>query len=639
MCGITGYISHKVKSHSNIVHAMAAQINHRGPDALGVWHDAQAGIALAHQRLSIIDLSDAGRQPMISPNGQFVLVFNGEIYNHQELRNKLKTENSQNSWSGYSDTETLLIALQNWGLAKTLPKLNGMFAFACWDRKNQTLSLARDRIGEKPLYYGTCKGSFIFGSELKALVAHPDWRGEIDRNALTLYMRHNYIPSPYSIYKGIAKLPPAHYVEISAANITVSKPICYWVFKDITQVKRRSDNPKLLIDELDERLSKTVAMRMESDMPLGAFLSGGIDSSTIVSLMQAQSSIPIRTFTIGFDVAGYNEAENAKSIAAHLGTNHTELYLTANDVLNTVPHLPKIWDEPFADSSQIPTFLLNKMASDHVSVALSGDGGDELFCGYNRYAQGYTLYQRLQHLPRPILRILSRIMRIIPTHHIDYIINCLPLFLRYPTIGDRLHKLANVLYNSDINTFYRTLVSHFQNPEVYVLGGTEYSTILNQPREWPIFEDFRECMMFLDTLTYLSDDILTKVDRASMAVSLEARTPFLDHELIEFAWSLPLDVKLHNGHSKWILRQVLNRYVPQALTNRPKMGFGIPIEHWLSGPLRSWAEELLDERSLHHEEIFDVSLIRNLWNEYCNGKKHLYSQLWSILMFQAWLRK
>jgi asparagine synthase (glutamine-hydrolysing) len=638
MCGIAGYWD-KNGADAAIVKRMATRIRHRGPDDAGVWLNEEGNLALAHRRLSIIDLSLAGHQPMVSPCGRFTLVYNGEIYNHRNLRAELEGEGGHFDWRGHSDTETLLAGLRHWGVEQTLKRLNGMFAFALWDNAERNLFLARDRMGEKPLYYGSSGGSFLFGSELKSFRAHPHWRGDIDRNALTLYMRHNYVPTPWSIYQGISKLPPAHFVVVREAGQVVSEPQCYW---DLSQIAARGSadakrSPEKLIDELDGLLRDAIGRRMTADVPLGAFLSGGFDSSVVVALMQAQSARPIKTFTIGFHEKGYNEAEQAKAVAKHLGTDHTELYVTPEEAMAVIPRLPAIWDEPFSDSSQIPTLLVSELARQHVTVSLSGDGGDELFCGYSRYTQGYQIWKAMRMLPGPLRRTLAGLLPAIPGAPLESLVRFLPKRFQIPHLADRLPKLAEVLREDSGESYYRRLISHWKDPAMVVRGGAEPLTIFDTPEQLPKLSGLRERMMYMDSLTYLPDDILTKVDRASMAVGLEARVPLLDHRVVEFSWRVPISLKYRDGKGKWLLREVLYRYVPRDLMERPKMGFGVPIDAWLCGTLREWAEELLDEKRLLEEGFFDPAPIRKMWQEHVAGKRRWHYSLWDVLMFQAWL--
>lgn len=639
MCGIVGYWD-KRGADTTIVEQMALRIQHRGPDGAGTWLNTAGELAMAHRRLAIIDLSPAGHQPMNSPCGRYTLVFNGEIYNHPELRKDLEREGGHFAWQGHSDTETLLAALRHWGLEKTLQRLNGMFAFALWDSTERCLFLARDRMGEKPLYYGNNNGRFLFGSELKAFNAHPQWQPEIDRNALTLFLRHSSVPTPWSIYQGINKLPPAHYVVIRDAGKQISEPQCYWDLAELAEqgiAMQDKTDPKGLVDELDTLLRDAIHSRMAADVPLGAFLSGGYDSTMVAALMQAQSSRPVKTFTIGFHEQGYNEAVHAQAVAKHLGTEHTELYVTPEEAMAVIPRLPTIWDEPFADSSQIPTLLVSELARKHVMVSLSGDGGDELFCGYNRYTQGYQIWHKLQMLPVPVRQLIGTMMQVFPAAPLEYLLSFLPKQLQIPHLADRLPKLADVVKEASGESYYHRLVSHWKTPGQLVLGATEPKTLFNHPEQMPKLTDFREQMMYLDSLTYLPDDILTKVDRASMAVSLEARVPLLDHRVVEFAWKVPMSLKYRDGKGKWLLREVLYRYVPRELMERPKMGFGVPIEHWLQGPLRDWADALLDEKRLREEGFFDPAPIRKMWEEHASGKRRWHYYLWDILMFQAWL--
>jgi asparagine synthase (glutamine-hydrolysing) len=555
MCGITGFWDTPNLSTS-IARNMASQISSRGPDDSGVWLDENAGLALAHRRLSILDLSPAGHQPMVSPCGRFVLVYNGEIYNHLDLRKDLERAGGAFDWRGHSDTETLLAGLRHWGVERTLHKLNGMFAFAFWDVSNRQLFLARDRMGEKPLYYGHSGDTFLFGSELKALAAHPKWRCEVDRDALALFMRHNYVPAPWSIYRGIFKLSPAHFVVITEGGRSIGEPQCYWNLGQIAEqgIAQAHADSDTLVEELDDLLRDAIKRRMMADVPLGAFLSGGYDSTTVAALMQAQSERPVKTFSIGFHEEAYDEAQYARAVADHLGTEHTELYVTPDEALAVIPKLPIIYDEPFSDSSQIPTYLVSRLARQHVTVSLSGDGGDELFCGYNRYVLGYRIWNKLSVLPPVARQLLAWMMERAPGHTLDAIQRKLPKRFRIPNLADRLPKLAEVLRYKDGREFYQALVSHSKKPDQLVIGATEPKTILSNPNTLPNLPGLRELMMYLDSMTYLPDDILTKVDRASMAVSLEARVPLLDHRLVEFTWRVPISYKYRGGQGKWLLR-------------------------------------------------------------------------------------
>jgi asparagine synthase (glutamine-hydrolysing) len=651
MCGIAGYLGHGVWQGGEHARAglnlMASAITSRGPDDSGLWFDDMHTVGLAHRRLSIVDLSPAGHQPMQTASGRYVVVYNGEIYNHEELRRELDAAGHAPSWRGHSDTETILAGFDAWGIEPTLHRCVGMFAFALWDRQERTLTLARDRLGEKPLYYGWQgegrAASLVFGSELKALKQHPQFRGVINRDAITLLMRHNYIPAPYSIYRDIFKLPPGCLLTVNLdAGGDRPSPRQYWSLPQVAETGRRNlhqGNPQQIVDELDGLLKQVIGQQMVADVPLGAFLSGGVDSSTVVALMQSQASRPVKTFTIGFDEYGYDEAVHAREVAAHLGTDHTELYVRPEEAMAVIPQLPLIYDEPFSDSSQIPTLLVSKLAREHVTVSLSGDGGDEVFCGYTRYTVAASAWNKLSTIPRPIRSMGAAGIRTISPSSWDRLARAIPGVSQRVgagRFGDKLHKAAGVLASPSIDALYMGLISHWDAPSDLVLGASEPPTQLTGLA--PSLESLTpvERMMALDMVSYLPDDILTKVDRAAMSVSLETRVPFLDHRLMQFAWGLPQDVKLRDGVGKWALKQVLYKYVPRTLIDRPKMGFGVPLDKWLRGPLKEWAEALLDEERLRREGYFDSSIVQQKWREHLTGQRNWAYHLWDVLMFQAW---
>ena len=642
MCGIAGVFtpSRDIDEGSlrAAVEGMMGTLRHRGPDDEGIWLDASAGVGLGARRLAIIDLSQEGRQPMASSSGRYVIAFNGELYNFRALRREL--EGFGRAFRGHSDTEILLATIEQWGLLPALERSNGMFAFALWDRRERILRLVRDRLGEKPLYYGWSGRALVFGSELKALRAHAGSAPDIDREALTQFLRHKYVPAPRSIYRGVAKLPPGSVVSVDAEGRT-SSPVPYWSAEGAA--RRGVGDPfrgsvEDATEALDECLRDAVRLRLEADVPLGAFLSGGIDSSTVVALMQAQSDRPVRTFTIGVRQRGYDEARDAAAVARHLGTDHTELYVTADEAMAVIPRLPEVYDEPFADSSQIPTLLVSQLAREHVTVSLSGDGGDEVFGGYNRYAWGRAVWRRTGWLPPAVRRAGARGLRALSPAAWERAFSAagpvLPRRMRQRNPGEKLHKLAGALEARDVDEMYRSLVSHWRDPETVVLGGAE-------PRDGSgnghVITDPTRRMMLLDTVTYLPDDILVKLDRATMAVSLEGRVPYLDHRVVELAWRMPLSRHVSDGIGKRLLRRVLHRYVPSALVDRPKWGFGVPTGAWLRGPLRDWAEAQLEPSRLRDEGYFDPRPIRSAWAEHLSGRRNRQYELWDVLMFQGWL--
>ncbi|MDZ4843143.1 MAG: asparagine synthase (glutamine-hydrolyzing) [Hyphomicrobium aestuarii] len=636
MCGIAGFWgpTSNADGHSALVRRMSNRIAHRGPDGDGVWTDPDAEIALAHRRLSIVDLSPAGAQPMVSACGRYVISFNGEIYNHVDLRSSLGRDQV---WRGHSDTEVLLAAIARWGVRRALEQSVGMFAFAVWDRKLRTLALARDRLGEKPLYFGYLQQTFVFASELSAFTAHPEWRGGVNRDSLALLMRHNYIPAPHSIYEGISKLGPGQI-------LTLTKPSdqphfeSYWSASAVAQagsVSPFTGTPDQAVERLEGLLRQSLQGQMMADVPLGAFLSGGVDSSTVVALMQSMSSCPVKTFTIGFEQKDFNEAEQAKAIARHLGTAHSELYVSEQEARDVIPQLPRYYSEPFADASQIPTYLVSRLAKQHVTVSLSGDGGDELFAGYSRYALAQTLWNRLKPLPRWVRRAVQALATTPSPAVYDAVFGAMPYRLGTRP-GDRIHKAAGLLPSASLVELYAGMVSVWGHPTPVIGAGSAPTVLTGRQRELVLSSDVQR-LMYLDLVSYLPGDILAKVDRASMAVSLESRVPLLDHRVVEFALSLPSSYLNREGETKWPLRQVLYKYVPQQLIERPKMGFGVPIDGWLRGTLRDWAEDLLAEARLKREGYLDPAPIRRVWAEHLSGRRNMQYHLWPVLMFQEWL--
>ena len=646
MCGITGFWEiegEKREILTDIVVNMTSTLSHRGPDDVGFYVDEKNGVALGHRRLAILDLSERGHQPMESFSGRYVIVYNGEIYNYKDLSKEMR-DNFNIDFKSNSDTEVLLAGFEVWGIEQTLKKINGMFAFALWDKKEKRLYLVRDRIGIKPLYYGVQGRILFFASELKAIIANRFFKPTLNRDTLALFFRYNCIPAPYSIYQDIVKLEPGHYAVIDK-DLSVNI-YCYWDVENVVEegIKKPlllSENETIL--ELEHLLSDSVKIRMISDVPLGAFLSGGIDSSTIVALMQSQSNLPIKTFTIGFNEDYYNEAKFAKKVAEYLGTDHTELYVTPREAMEVIPGLAEMYDEPFSDSSQISTFLVSQLTRKYVKVSLSGDGGDELFGGYLRYVWADSFWNKIRFMPYFLKFGMTKIISLLPLETWDNLFGkveyLLPKRLRQTLYGDKLYKIAGILRSKSPDDVYKGFVSHWKAPENLVLGSNEPETILDNFSIKTSIPNFKERMMFSDLVTYLPDDILTKVDRASMAVSLEARVPILDYRVVEFSKKLPLDFKIRNGESKWILRNILYKYVPKELFERPKSGFGIPVGNWLRDDLRDWAEDLLNESEIKKEGILNPALIREIWKEHLADKGDWQYLLWDVLMFQAWKKK
>jgi asparagine synthase (glutamine-hydrolysing) len=643
MCGITGFISrHSNKtprSRQNAGQAMLATILQRGPDAGDLWQDPDCAVLLGHRRLSILDLSPEGAQPMTSSAGRYVIAFNGEIYNFLSIRRDL--ENLGIRFRGRSDTEVMLASIEHWGLNQSLQKFNGMFAFALWDRQERTIHFARDRLGKKPLYIGWAGSTLVFGSELKALRAHPDCKPALNSDALTLYMRYACVPAPLTIYKNIASLPPGHRISLKLDALSPGSDLApdmvpFWDIAETLQQSRLrifKGDDDLAIQNFETLLAECIKDRMISDVPLGAFLSGGIDSSAVVALMQSQSPRPVKTYTIGFHAAGFDEAGFAKTIAAYLGTDHHELYVSGQDALNMIPQLSSIYDEPFADISAIPTILVSQFARRDVTVALSGDGGDEMLGGYNRHIRGPMLWSKMRLLPAPLRALLCRAITSLPPESWDRLVPFLPKG------GIRIHKAAAALQLNNPDALYDHFISRWHNPSDMVKNGHEPLIPLTDTAKHPENLSFAETMMFRDTLSYLPNDILVKVDRASMFASLEARAPLLDRRIYEYVWTLPEHFKIRNGQGKWLLRQVLAKHVPPKLFERPKQGFAMPVAEWLRGSLLDWAENLLDEKSMRADDILNIAEIQKIWNLHKQGKGNNAEKLWSILMFQSWKQK
>ncbi len=641
MCGLAGFLDLSRATASEVLHdtvrRMANTLRHRGPDDEGSWVDPQAGIAFGFRRLSIIDLSPEGHQPMLSATGRYVVAFNGEIYNHGDLRPELENQGPGTVFRGHSDTEVMLAAIERWGMEQAVRRFVGMFAFAVWDRQERLLHLGRDRIGEKPLYYGWMGETFLFGSELKALRTSPAFRAEIDRDALASYTRHGYVPAPYSIYKDVYKLIPGTLLTLNGAGAkALPSPVPYWSPTEVAETGAAGpldEDATAATDQLESLLRQAIRQQMVADVPLGAFLSGGIDSSTVVALMQAQSTRPVKTFAIGFHEREYNEAVYAQKVAEHLGTEHTELYVTPAEALGVIPKLPSLYDEPFGDSSQIPTHLVSQLARRAVTVSLSGDGGDELFAGYSRYTLVSDIWKKIKWMPYSLRRVTAGVLDQLAAPRWDRAFNKLQSLLP-------LHRERYYPFGRKARTF-ADLVAHVQSRLSRVHGcpvlGATPRTVMSNGKLKVNLDNSMQRLMYFDMISYLPDDILVKVDRASMGVSLESRAPLLDHRVVEFAWRVPVSMKVRNNQRKWLLRQVLYRYVPPKLVERPKVGFAVPIESWLRGPLSEWAESLINEARLRNEGFFDAGPVRQKWAEHVAGTQNWQYSLWNVLMFQAWL--
>ncbi len=638
MCGFSGYLSTKQFEHQGLLNKMGLAIEHRGPDASGIWFDVTDGIGFCHRRLSIIDLSEAGSQPMLSYTGRYVIVFNGEVYNFLDIKKELEITGRGN-WRGHSDTEIILAGFEVWGFEETLKRMLGMFAIALWDRENKELFLARDRMGEKPLYYGWQGQTFMFGSELKALRQHPEFRKEICMEALGQFFKYGCTTSGISIYKGIKKLKPGTFCKISLSDKDV-KHFTYWDLDKCIHTNQPENNSIVEnINQLEYLLTDAVSKQMIADVPLGAFLSGGVDSSVIVALMQKKSNKAIKTFSVGFNEKGFDEAVYAKEVARHLGTDHTEMYVSAEEAQSVIPLLAGIYDEPFADSSQIPTYLVSKFAKTKVTVALSGDAGDELFAGYGKYLSVNNTWRVLSKVPKGFRKEFGKFLVSKSVSKWDSfymgIGAVMPAKYMLTDFGTKMHKFASMLNVSSQSELHEGFTAHWDINEI--LTTPAINNIYNLEELKNI--SFIEKMMLLDAKTYLPDDILVKVDRAAMANSLETRIPLLDHRIVEFALNLPLNLKIREGKGKWILREVLYRHVPKALIERPKMGFCIPLDIWLRGPLKEWATDILSPANLDKHGFLNKQIIYQRLEEHISGRKNWQNELWDVLMFQSWYDK
>jgi asparagine synthase (glutamine-hydrolysing) len=656
MCGIAGIVGPGSVCDPALVRRMTDTLAHRGPDDVGTWADTDAGVGLGQRRLSIIDLSPEGHQPMASSSGRYVCVFNGEIYNFEILRSELEARGQR--FRGHSDTEVMLAAFEEWGVEASVRRFNGMFAIALWDRRERTLFLVRDRFGKKPLYFGWICRVLAFGSELRALRAHPGFEPEVDRGAVALLLKLGYVPSPWSIYRRVYKLLPGSILRLSVDRIAQGEggfdpigrgpegPIPFWSVEDMA--RRALAEPfrggeQDALDQLDHLLRDATKIRMIADVPLGAFLSGGVDSSLVVALMQAQSARPVRTFSIGFSEKTYDEAPWARRVAAHLGTDHTDMYVTPDDVIGVVPKLPDLYDEPFADSSQIPTYLVSGLTRRHLTVALSGDGGDELFVGYNRYTWPPAIINRLRWVPSPFRKVAGSVVlgvsRFVPEAAAECMGDLLPKALRVNKVGEKLQKLGEAISVPNEVLLYDQIISYWRDGEHVVLGQDGRLPFRLTTADLSFVPDFAQRMMFWDLAVYLTDDNLAKVDRASMAVALETRAPLLDYRVAELASSMPTTLRARGNEKKWLLKQLLYRYVPQELVDRPKMGFSVPVGAWLRGPLRDWAAALLDERRIKEQGLLDAGLVRAKWVDHLAGKRNWQHALWAVLMLEAWIER